>query len=521
MSHTPTTSRRRTRDTSETGSVTRELERLRLEARHRQARSRARASNSNTDLVRWYQGNCGVNDDIWLVCGGAAGLLGVGDDEQATGSPSSNHTLVGRHAAPVPRRSLGRERPVDGPPPPRSWLRPGHVERGDAYRSTAREVAHALPDWLKREAVQTKKTVLTLQGPDAHADTMSLSAILGEARPTLAKDDPPSLVQLCIEKLAPALERCIEQVPNLHVYLKQQLLYCVTVEQYLNSTRAALIHQRLSADTLTMFLDQGYEALYVAGTDITLEILHYFLLGAALTDEDEDATLDGSTRDTSRSDTTALCNAESAMLELVPDSWEDTADDPVAHVYAYDAVMPGAPLLNTPRPPLDTQLRHLDLRGCTQLPPVDTAQALVSYVPLLRTLRLGGCFTTGNTVIAGPKDNVVVNLDAMKALRCLATGLIELQLLDLSYSAYISASAVRHLFGLTGVPVKETPSSTRPSSWPRLQFLILSGCPAVASLEVLGLCTSISADKLTRLHDRLPTALRSTLADRPWLRLVV
>ncbi|RKP08550.1 hypothetical protein THASP1DRAFT_29642 [Thamnocephalis sphaerospora] len=536
------------------GSVTHRLEQLRLAGRRASGHTNqdtvgvrvgAHRVGQRSDTAAWGGSTSGTSDYAFLAYGGSTGLLSGASMD--AGRLQTAH----RHGAAQHRRIAGRqrprERPVEGPPPPKSWLQPGHVKRGGRGKQTQDKI----PRWLRLSTYLAPATASTLQGQTLQPGQVDLRTVFAEpATPAADRDGTlHSLVEQCIRVVADHLEQCAVDLPLLQGHLKQRLLYQATVARY-QRAGDQIHHTPLSEETLTMLLDQAYEALFFAGTLITPDLLESFLSGAMLdwtVDPGEDcppdqalgnlddegdskqatapacgpsklSSLDGHTGQTLTATNDALAVSATAF---VPDHWEETADDPVAYAYAYDD--PNTSLLDAVRPPLHTVLRHLDLRGCHQLPPLRTARLLVRYVPLLETLRMGDCFTAGNTVATGSAGGgAIANPNAVACLRRLAVGLIELRALDLSASAYMTASIVRTVFGgASRAAAVSSPSSSSgatsassdanerasgaagPSRWPRLRLLVLSGCPAVVS------------------STPWPPALSQTLSERPHLRIVL
>ncbi|RKP25151.1 hypothetical protein SYNPS1DRAFT_29104 [Syncephalis pseudoplumigaleata] len=297
-----------------------------------------------------------------------------------------------------------------------------------------------------------------------------------------------------------------------------RLLWTLTLGRYARD--AGLYWTPIARSLLELFLDIDYTSLYLAGTEVDAELLAHFLRGVIVdlempADEDGQMSSGSTTRQPPR---TIILSVDSAGT---PDNWEDMDDDG-------DAGGSGGGIGDAIAGPLHySTISHLDLRGCRQLMPLRTARLLIQHVPLLRTLRIGGCFESGNTSVklshpttptnVAGNETIMINPHAITCLQRLATGLIELRMLDLSESTYVNLLALQAIFHLKPQTAKNGSDRGKHAEWPRLHTVILTGCPAV---------DHVGRVLRANVHDEpasnvLPATIQKLLQQRPQLSLIV
>ncbi|KAI9592970.1 hypothetical protein BDF19DRAFT_450002 [Syncephalis fuscata] len=502
-------------------SVTERLWRLRDEARQRQLLAGNRIGVSTNP--GWSSNRATTEDYAVLAWGGTAGIFGA--------LPETDNTSRQNHVD-APRLLRSRQnRPVEGPPPPPSWQQPGHVQR---KRRGKRDIKQELtpqdswPKWLQTaKEPSSVKLSINRYGELVEDPAYDVNYLFHSSFPECSDISTDTMLSsLCIREMARHLNAYITEIPYLPLHIKQWLLREITLGRYLHDP--SLYWTSLVKSTLEQFLDIDYTALYLAGSEIDIELLLCFLSGVVLDWEDVDSSNDSNSSSDSSSSKKKkakkndLCTSSvSILVKETPDSWEDADEDTM--VYGPQTIKEQKPKdklsMSVVGPPRYSALCHLDVRGCRWLPPLRTARLLVDYVPLLKTLRLGGCFETGNTQVTlsqsgGVNQTTVVNPHAITCLQRLSTGLIELSVLDLSGSRYVNLLAIQAIFNITS-RVTESHSHVKQAIWPRLHSIILSGCPAVDAIA--NTRKSGNSNTITTL----PKILQTLLIQKPQLYIVV
>ncbi|KAI8058256.1 hypothetical protein BDF22DRAFT_739665 [Syncephalis plumigaleata] len=482
-------------------SVTEQLENLRNEARRRQLLggngigiSTRRLQQPEHRQVAGWSSNATTDDSYAVLAwGGTAGLLGA----QPTINNNNNNGIGVQQANGVRNLRPRQPRPIAGPPPPPSWQQPGHVRRRRRGKSdtATKEISpqESRPNGLRAMGQITSDSghykllvnrrhelvIDTISGVDQQFDEyISNDRTMATSR---------TLSNRCIQQIACHITRYLEEIPYLPLHIKQHLLWEMTLGRYIRNDK--LYWTSIDASLLELFLDINYTALYLAGTDVDNQLLEYFLKGMIVDIE------------------------EPVMIRVIIVLQQIEHQ----HQHHYHVL----PIAN---PPHYSLLSHLDLRGCRRLSPRSTARLLVQHVPLLRTLRLGGCFESSNKSVrlTNPTlhttETVTINPHAITCLQRLATGLIELRVLDLAESSYISLLAVQAIFNLKSYNARTTTNdraSGKLTEWPRIHTVILSGCPAVDGI----------GKKMHNNHSpalsTLPAIIQMLLKQRSQLALIV